>query len=82
MLDLDLSSDNREVDVKYRKKMTPDKMFLYVVLTVIVFLVVAWILQLAWNGSMPKAFSSANTIGYSTALLLLIVAIILFPRKL
>lgn len=79
MIDIDINK--KGVDVHRRKNLDAQQYFFVVLVAVLAFLLIAWILQLAWNGSMPAAFTGAKSIGYSTALLLLIVAMILFPRK-
>lgn len=60
------------------EKPSTSQVFLGLVVFILFFILIIWVFQISWNASVPQIFSGANKITFTSALGLLIVAMILF----
>lgn len=68
-------------DIKYAKdKLTTENVILVLLLAVLWVALIVWLLQYSWNASISRVFGTED-ITYVGSLGLLIVALILIPRK-
>lgn len=64
----------------YMKNMTADQFLMLLILAVVWVAIIVWVLQISWNASITPVFNT-NNLTYVGALGLLVVAMILVPRR-
>lgn len=60
------------------EKPSVSQVFLGLVVFILFFILIIWVFQISWNASVPQIFNGTNKITFTSALGLLIVAMILF----
>jgi len=87
---MDSSSENKNENfIEYNSgsnispgsKMTGAALLAFVLLTIVFIMFIVMILEIAWNSSVPNIFPGVNKLNFVSALGLLIVAMILFPKR-